>query len=154
LPWPQQTLTALAVETEDTSGFITATPEATPTKYYTLSTPTQKTAGGGDEGGGFGSMQESETKSGQPVQDERSGLLSNIPTTWLLLLLVPITLIVVGVYLELRDREKESQPAPSVALGDRLDFGSKKEEKDEDGPEEESEDDVFGDFDMYDFGQG
>ena len=104
LPWPEQTLTALAKEaTLDAVQAATAGP--TETKYYTVKTATPEPT---------------ETQTGAGVlataiptpPTQSGGFLSNIPRGWLLLLLVPIVLIVVGVLLELRDRKKESDRKP------------------------------------------
>lgn len=103
LPWPEQTLTALAVEaTRGAAGSANASP--TPTKYYTLDTATPQ-------------PEETEPVSAATavpsLTPEAGGFLSGIPRGWLLLLLVPVILIVVGVMLELRDRKKEAdQPKP------------------------------------------
>lgn len=105
LPWPEQTLTALA-EDATLQAIQAATAGPTATRYYTLNTPTPEPT---------------ETEAGLadlatpiPTQPAQSGgFLSGIPRGWLLLLLVPVVLIVVGVLLELRDRKKEgsrSQP--------------------------------------------
>ncbi len=105
LPWPEQTLTALA-EDATLQAIQAATAGPTATRYYTLNTATP---------------QPTETEASQadvatpvPTQPTQSdGFLSGIPRGWLLLLLVPVILIVVGVLLELRDRKKEetrSQP--------------------------------------------
>jgi len=105
LPWPEQTLTALA-EDATLQAIQAATAGPTATRYYTLNTATP---------------QPTETEASQadvatpvPTQPAQSGgFLSGIPRGWLLLLLVPVILIVVGVLLELRDRKKEetrSQP--------------------------------------------
>lgn len=152
LPWPQQTLTALAQSGEGTSSpqFSTATLEGVPTRVEDAYTPTPVIFGNADQvAGSFGGMVEGDTKTSQSSQSGGGGFFSNIPSTWLLLMVVPIALIVVGVYLELRDRRKESQRDPGPSLSDRFDFSSSsKEEKKE---EAEQEDD-YGDFDMYDFG--
>lgn len=113
LPWPQQTLTALAADT--TSGLAAFTPEPTPTKYYTLKSPTPtNTAVSQSPSDSAGTGSESYGENVQPTQDS-AGFLSNIPRGWLIVLAVPVVLIIIGVLLEMRDRRrerKEKRPSP------------------------------------------
>ena len=112
LPWPQQTLTALAGGTG--LQLAAVTPEPSPTKYYVLSptptsTPVSVSAAGGETTG----MEEPIEKD-QPTE-EPAGILSDIPRGWLIVLMVPVVLIVIGILLELRDRRKEDEskkPSP------------------------------------------
>jgi hypothetical protein len=114
LPWPQQTLTALADENNSVLG--AATLEPTPTKYYTLETPTltltptTPAVSDGSDSGSADSEQDS-----QPFQG-LSNLLSNIPSGWLLVLTIPLVLIVIGVLLEMRDRRKEREERKTSKL--------------------------------------
>ncbi|MEJ2759721.1 MAG: hypothetical protein P8046_14675, partial [Anaerolineales bacterium] len=103
LPWPEQTLTALAEEVA-TQAILVASASPTETKYYTLNTPTPEPTGT-EVGVGI------ETAI-PTVTPQSGGFLSGIPRGWLLLLLVPIALIIVGVLLELRDRRKEAAREP------------------------------------------
>jgi hypothetical protein len=113
LPWPQQTLTALAEG--NNSGLAAFTPEPTATKYYNLESPTpegfldSQSSSGGDT---FG-MNET-TEKVQPTE-ERTGFFAEIPSGWLVVLTIPLVLIVIGVLLEMRDRRKdqnEKRPSP------------------------------------------
>lgn len=119
VPWPEQTLTALAQEaTREAIIALTAGPTAT--RYYTLETPTATSAmvdqdagnGGQSEGASEGLASTTQPSVGV-LRNFFSGI-SGIPRGWLLLLLVPVALIIVGVLLELRDRriEKENRPEP------------------------------------------
>ena len=113
LPWPQQTLTALAGGSGLLLGAVT--PEPSPTKYYVLSpTPTITPVGISAAEGETTGMDESIQKD-QPV-DEPEGILSDIPRGWLIVLTVPVVLIVIGVLLELRDRRKEGESKKSSPL--------------------------------------
>ena len=153
LPWPQQTLTAMA---NSGSRISTATPEATPTRYYSLETPTQVIVDNSDEtDGSFGGVEESESKAGQQG-GQRSGFLSNIPSSWMFLLLVPLVLIVVGIILELRDRKRENDKDSPYSIQSMMDFTRREERSENQGtgaPSEEEEPDEpdYGGFDMYDF---
>ncbi|MCB2178820.1 hypothetical protein KQH61_05350 [bacterium] len=98
LPWPEQTLTALAqVATIEAAQAANASP--TPTKYYTLKTATPQPV----------DTQPSEVQTATPTPQAQGGFLSGIPRGWLLLLLVPVALIIVGVLLEMRDRRKDQE---------------------------------------------
>ena len=114
LPWPQQTLTALA--NEDASPLGAATLEPTPTKYYTLETPTltftptTQVVSDASDSGSAESDQDS-----QPFQG-LTNILSNIPSGWLLVLTIPLVLIVIGVLLEMRDRRKEREERKTSKL--------------------------------------
>ncbi|HKJ27909.1 MAG TPA: hypothetical protein VJ965_09745 [Anaerolineales bacterium] len=155
LPWPQQTLTALAVEAESTPQFSTATLEPSPTLIENAYTATPMIIGDSDQViGSFGGMEESSTKAGQPAQNQRTGFLSNIPTTWLMLLMVPLALIVMGIYLELRERRQETSLDAGPSLTERFGFGGSKDDKKKEKAKDDDDDkgDSFGDFDMYDFG--
>nr|NIP49130.1 hypothetical protein [Gammaproteobacteria bacterium]NIY19578.1 hypothetical protein [Gammaproteobacteria bacterium] len=101
LPWPQQTLTALAAESNSVLG--SATQEPTPTKYYTLESPTPEIVEAG-QGDTFG-MGETAEKIQSVV--EQPSFFDNIPRGWLVVLTVPVVLIVIGIFLELRDRRRE-----------------------------------------------
>lgn len=100
LPWPEQTLTALA-EAATQGAVFAANASPTPTKYYTLKSATPE-----PEETQSGAAQATAVPSSTP---HVSGFLSGIPRGWLLLLLVPVALIIVGVLLELRDRRKEKE---------------------------------------------
>lgn len=104
---PQMTLTALAAAVTD---LPPGTP--TPTKYYTVPTRTPTPTATepplptdpGDGGGGA-------------VSDQPGGLaalLSRIPRNWYWLISIPVILIVVGLYLEIRERRGERMPAPNL----------------------------------------
>lgn len=154
LPWPQQTLTALAVDAQTTNSapvFATSTPEVAPTRVSGASTQSDFYSSDFGEGmGSFGGMSETGTKPGAASKNERSGFFSNIPITWLVLLTVPVGLIVLGIILELRERRQARTPAKSdtnIDLDERLGGGEKKKDQDKG-----DDNDDFGDFDMYDFG--
>jgi len=112
LPWPQQTLTALAAGSGSPLGIVT--PEPTPTKYYVLSpTPSSTPVGMAFAEGDSSGVNET-TQKDPPIQ-ETAGFLSEIPRGWLIVLMVPVVLIIFGVLLELRDRKKEAEskkPSP------------------------------------------
>ena len=149
LPWPQQTLTAMAIG--NVSAFATATPQLASTRVSGSST--QQAFYNTDFGEGMGSFGGTDETGTKPLaaSGRGGGFLSNIPTTWLLLAAVPVALIAAGVYLELRERKQEAPPQmdDDVDLADRLGGGEKKVEKKAD---KQKDDDNFGDFDMYDFG--
>jgi len=112
LPWPQQTLTALAAGNSSTIG--ESTPEPTPTKYYTLETPTTQASLAGQAPSGGDTFGMNETTDKVQQSDQGFGFLSNIPSGWLLVLTIPLILIVIGVLLELRDQRKDDkEPRPS-----------------------------------------
>ena len=48
--------------------------------------------------------------------EEPAGFLSDIPRGWLIVLMVPVVLIVIGILLELRDRKKEAESKKSSPL--------------------------------------
>jgi hypothetical protein len=105
LPWPQQTLTALAV--------IAATEQApteeltpTPTKYYTLASPTPEPTETPVPVGDGSTSDESQAA----LEGTQPSFLGGIPKTWLLLLLIPVALIAIGLLLEIRERRKEAEP--------------------------------------------
>jgi hypothetical protein len=104
LPWPQQTLTALAViAATEQRPTVELTP--TPTKYYDLTSPTPEPTETPLP------VADGTTEASQPDQEETgSGFLGGIPKTWLLLLLIPVALIAVGLLLEIRERRKEAAP--------------------------------------------
>lgn len=111
LLWPQQTLTALAVQPTQVADNATDTPEATATKYYTMAkSPTPITDGQAqNEGqtGATGSAGESSAETpANGTKEQSSSLIQGIPNSWLWLLLVPVGLIGVGVFLEMRERRK------------------------------------------------
>lgn len=112
LPWPEQTLTALAeIVTKEAAQAANASP--TPTKYYTLKTATPVPQNTEEAVQGLATP--------TPTPDAIS-FLTGIPRGWLLLLLVPVALIIVGVLLELRDRRKEKEK-PKQDNMEYLDFG-------------------------------
>lgn len=121
LPWPQQTLTALANENSSSIGI--ATQEATPTKYYNLETATPTAiqevaapADGSALGQADGDLQ---------AAQEGPSFFENIPRGWLIVLTIPLFLIIVGVFLEIRDRKKEQEERrPS-----KLEWGDIEEQK-------------------------
>lgn len=102
LPWPQQTLTAMAAIAETEQAEPTEVlPEQspTPTKYYTLESPTP-------------ALTSEPTATPTPFPEEAEGaggFFSGIPRTWLFLLLIPVGLIAVGLLLEFRERRKENE---------------------------------------------
>jgi len=113
LPWPQQTLTALAGGSGFPLGAVT--PEPSPTKYYVLSpTPTSTPEGLPAVEGETSGMEEPVEK--DVPAEEPAGFLSDIPRGWLIVLMVPVVLIVIGILLELRDRKKEAESKKSSPL--------------------------------------
>lgn len=115
LPWPQQTLTALAGGSGLSLGAVTQEPTPTYVLSPTLtSTPVGLSIAEGETSG----MTESAQKD-QPAE-ETAGFLSEIPRGWLIVLTVPVVLIMIGILLEMRDRkkEKESEKSSPLEYGD------------------------------------
>jgi hypothetical protein len=106
LPWPQQTLTAMAVVASTEQAVPTLTP--TPTKYYTLESPTPIPTETPPPGAG--DVQTPVEGQGGALDGLLPDFIAGIPKTWLLLLLIPVALIAVGLLLELRERRKEAEP--------------------------------------------
>ncbi|MBN2043809.1 MAG: hypothetical protein JW757_02215 [Anaerolineales bacterium] len=103
-PWPQQTLTAMAqIATEQAS-------EPTPTKYYTLKSPTPVPTDTPPAVVSEDRQSPGENPADVVQDNPVSGFLGGIPKNWLYLLLIPVALIVVGLLLELRERRKEAEP--------------------------------------------
>ncbi|MGD2028172.1 MAG: hypothetical protein PVI99_10180, partial [Anaerolineales bacterium] len=50
----------------------------------------------------------------QSALDSLRGFLSGIPRGWLLLLLVPVILIIFGIFLEMQDSKKEKENRPKM----------------------------------------
>ena len=107
LPWPQQTLTELAVIAATEQA---AEAELTPTKYYQVDSPTPEPTETpvlvSTDLPVDGNDQPDETVD-EPT--EGGGLFAGISKTWLLLLLIPVGLIAVGLLLETRERRKEDE---------------------------------------------
>lgn len=115
IPWPEQTLTALAQNATREAVFA-STSAPTATKYYTLETPTATAAGNqgaGNQDQGTGGS-DAITPTQQSAFDSLRGFLSGIPRGWLLLLFVPVVLIILGIILEMRDRRKEEDNRPKM----------------------------------------
>ena len=147
LPWPQQTLTALAIEAAN-PGFTPQVTNPTPTRVSPAATNTpiavMEQEEFTSEDGLSGGMPETVQKGAEP-----GGFFSQIPFYWLLLLGIPLLLIVLGIGFELRDRRKEKRAADKA-----FDYSQYDQPLSEDSEEDTGSNDDFSErlkyFEDYD----